>query len=110
MRNYGQRIDPEAVPEIAKRLRLLRKAVADSPTHLSAVTGITRSAWSNYETGFSRIGVDAAMRLVDAFGPATGIGLDWIYRNDETLLRANFRDQIRAIEAEEEAGGARKSA
>jgi hypothetical protein len=48
MRNYGQRIDPEAVPEIAKRLRHLRKAVADSPTQLSIQTGITRSAWSNY--------------------------------------------------------------
>jgi len=96
-RNYGQRVDPAAIPEIARRLRLLRKAVADNITQLSIQTGITRSAWSNYENGLSRIGVDAAMKL-----RIYGATLDWIYFGDEEFLRAGLRERIKA-EAEKEA-------
>ncbi|WP_420846830.1 helix-turn-helix domain-containing protein [Microvirga tunisiensis] len=72
-RNYPKRANPAAVPEIARRLRLLRRAVADSITDLSIQTGITRSVWSNHENGQSRIGVDAAMKLCERYhAPSIG--------------------------------------
>lgn len=97
-RNSHKRVDPASIPEIARRLRLLRKAVALNATELAATTGITRAAWSNYETAQARIGVDAAMKLCRAYG----VTLDWIYFGDDEFLRAHLFKRIKAVEAETE--------
>ena len=98
-RHYPKRANPAAVPEIARRLRLLRKAVADSPTHLSVTTGITRSAWSNYENGLSRIGVDAAMKLCDRYH----VSLDWIYRGLDAMIPHGLAKRLQEVAEAEEA-------
>lgn len=85
-----KRVDPNSVPEIARRLRLLRKAVASNATELVRRTGITKNAWSNYENAFARIGVDAAMKLCDRFH----LTLDWIFRGDERFLTKSFVDKL----------------
>ena len=97
-RNYPKRVNSAAVPEIARRLRLLRMAVADSITDLSTRTGITRSAWSNYENGLSRIGVDAAMKLCDTYG----ISLDWVYRGQDAMLPHGLVRRMQELAATDE--------
>jgi transcriptional regulator with XRE-family HTH domain len=97
------RIDPGSIPEISRRLRLLRKAVAVNQTELCAVTGITRAAWSNYENARDRIGVDAAMKICRTYGAT----LDWIYFGDPEFLRSGLRDRIRAVEHDEDAAPAK---
>ena len=92
-RNYPKRVNPFAVPEIAWRLRLLRVAVADNITDLCARSGITRSAWSNYENGSSRIGVDAAMKLCDTYG----VSLDWIYRGQDAMLPHGLAKRLQEV-------------
>lgn len=93
-----KRVDPNSVPEIARRLRLLRKAVASNAMELVRRTGITKNAWSNYENAFARIGVDAAMKLCKEYG----VTLDWIYFGDTEFLRERMAKKIRAV-AEQEA-------
>ena len=83
-RHYPRRVDPNSIPEIAKRLRMVHSSVAKmhpeltSHTAFAAYVGISRNAWWNYEKGHGRISVDAAMKLYERFG----VSLDWIYEND----------------------------
>jgi transcriptional regulator with XRE-family HTH domain len=98
-RNYPKRANPAAVPEIARRLRMLRMAVAESITDLSIQTGITRSAWSNYENGSSRIGVDAAMKLCDRYH----VSLDWIYRGLDAMIPHGLAKRLQEVAKAEEA-------
>jgi transcriptional regulator with XRE-family HTH domain len=96
-RKYPKRTDPATIPEIGRRLRVLRKAVAGNITELGNQTGITRSAWSNYENAISRIGVDAAMKVCDQYG----VTLDWIYRGDSGALSDDLKKRLQELEAED---------
>ena len=89
-----KRSDPSAIPEIAGRLRLFRKAVAKNQTELCTRTGITRAAWSNYENARDRIGLDAAMKLCRTYG----VTLDWIYFGGEEYLRSHLIKSLREAE------------
>lgn len=95
-----KRLDPKTLPEIARRMRLLRQTTRwegdqDNGVPLSVAefakeTGIARTMWHNIEAGFSRIGVDAAMKLCDRFH----LTLDWIFRGDERFLTKSFVDKL----------------
>ena len=93
-----KRSDPSAIPEIAGRLRLFRKAVAKNQTELCTRTGITRAAWSNYENARDRIGLDAAMKLCRTYG----VTLDWIYFGGENSPDHLIKSLRQAEEADPE--------
>ena len=57
-------------------MKLLRLTTGLSATEFARENGMGRPMWHNIETGFSRIGIDAAMKLCDKYH----ITLDWIYR------------------------------
>jgi len=61
---------------VTTRLVLLRQWQADSAAEFCRKTGISTSAWNNYETGDRRINLDTAIVLCERFG----VTLDWIYR------------------------------
>jgi transcriptional regulator with XRE-family HTH domain len=75
-RNTPTRLDPRTLPAIAHRMKLLRLTTELSAAEFARKAGMTRAMWHNIETGFSRIGIDAAMKLCDKYH----ITLDWIYR------------------------------
>jgi transcriptional regulator with XRE-family HTH domain len=88
--------EPEDVEEIAARLRLLPAALDINPTELSARSGITKQAWSNYtaDPPVGRPNLDQAFKLCRAFG----LTLDWIYRDDPSRLPHDLAKRIDALQ------------
>lgn len=84
------RLNKEAIgtAKVAARLRVTRVALKLTQAALCRNTGISTAAWNNYETGDSRIGLDAAIKLCDA----TGVTLDWLYRG---LMSSGLPNEIR---------------
>ncbi|PVE22074.1 hypothetical protein DC522_23245 [Microvirga sp. KLBC 81] len=70
------------LPAIAHRMKLLRLTTGLSVADFARETGVARTMWHNIEAGFSRIGIDAAMKLCDKYH----ITLDWIYRGQDAML------------------------
>jgi transcriptional regulator with XRE-family HTH domain len=99
-RNTPTRLDTRTLPAIAHRMKLLRLATGLSAADFARKTGMTRAMWHNIETGFSRIGIDAAMKLCDKYH----ITLDWIYRgrHDARLPRGLAKRLQEVAEAEPE--------
>jgi transcriptional regulator with XRE-family HTH domain len=75
-RNRPTRLDPRTLPALTHRMKLLRLTTGLSAADFARKTDMTRAMWHNIETGFSRVGIDAAMKLCDKYH----ITLDWIYR------------------------------
>jgi transcriptional regulator with XRE-family HTH domain len=101
------RIDREALPHIARRLRLLRLALKKSQKEFSSENGFTKSSWNAWETGRGRINLDDAMKLFHRYG----VSLVWIYLGDygvekfgadpDTMLPRHIRNAIEEIEKQE---------
>ena len=101
-RNYPRRVQPNSIPQISNRLRLLHAAVSRRQPELASCTefarfvGLSRNAWWNYVKGHGRISVDAAMRLYERLG----VSLDWIYENDTRHMPWELMSEIRLIAEE----------
>lgn len=83
-------INPESTPEIAKRLKLLRKALGYSQAFMAQLAGVTPQAWGNYEQGLRRIDIDQALVLCRA----TGVTLPFIYQGNFGILPADLLGKI----------------
>jgi transcriptional regulator with XRE-family HTH domain len=92
------RKDPKSVPEIAARVKLLRRALGLSQADMSKAAGVTERAWSNYETAYGRISLDTAFGLVRAFN----VTLDWIYLGNAAMMPHHLMQKIAEVEAAEE--------
>jgi transcriptional regulator with XRE-family HTH domain len=66
-RNTPTRVDISALPAITHRMKLLRLTTGLSVSDFAREAGLARTMWHNIEAGFSRIGVDAAMKLCDKY-------------------------------------------
>jgi hypothetical protein len=56
--------------------------------------------WHNIEAGFSRIGIDAAIKLCDKYNTS----LDWIYRGLDDMLPHGLAKRLQeVVETEPEA-------
>lgn len=80
-------IDPDTLrrQQIGKRLKALREAMGLSQVEMAELCAtdtwdITPQEWNNWERGRQRISLDKAHLVVDA----TGAGLNWIFRADES--------------------------
>jgi transcriptional regulator with XRE-family HTH domain len=103
-----KRVRPDTIPEIARRLRLLRMAVADSQAEFCRRAGISTQSWNNYERALGRINVDTAMALQRRFG----VSLDWIYLGSEASIEQlpkGLAEKMERIERELEAGEAEQA-
>lgn len=95
IRNTKARLDPRTLPAIARRMRLLRATTGLSISEFARETGIARTMWHNIESGFSRISVDAAMKLCEHFN----LTLDWIFRGEDRYL---VKDLVQKLSEAEE--------
>jgi transcriptional regulator with XRE-family HTH domain len=86
----------EGLDAIARRLRLTREALSQTQSGFCALTGISRTAWNNYERALRRISIDEALKVVRV----TGVSLDWIYRGVESALPLHLVERIRRAEAD----------
>ncbi len=97
------RVDPNTIPLIARRLRVLREAVAGNQAEFCRRVGISQTAWNNYERGRARLSINAATKIREALKIPT----DWIYFGDTVVLEAVTPRQtveaIRAVEVRDEA-------
>jgi transcriptional regulator with XRE-family HTH domain len=93
-RNTPTRLDPRTLPAIAHRMKLLRLTTGRSAADFARESGMTRAMWHNIETGFSRIGIDAAMKLCDRYH----ITLDWIYRGHDARLPRGLAKRLQEVD------------
>lgn len=96
---YGDRMDPHALDEavmndaVAARLAMIREVVSLSQVEFAGRADILPNAWNNYERGRSRIGIEAAIRLVAVYQ----VTLDYIYLGDTSNLPYRMAHAIEAL-------------
>lgn len=86
-----------ALQELAERLRLTREAMGLKQIAMARLAGISPQAWWNYENARKRISIDHAMKVCRA----TGVGLNWIYRDDASDLPVELATKIQVLQAAE---------
>jgi DNA-binding XRE family transcriptional regulator len=84
----------ESLNATGYRLRLTREAMNLSQAAFCRLSGISQTAWNNYERGQRRISVDEAFKLASF----TGVSFDWIYRGMRTTLPMQLAERIRELE------------
>lgn len=99
--------NPESRAEIGKRLRLLREALGVTQATMAKHAGLTTtSAWTNYEKGIRRIGMDYAFRLKARLNVPT----EYIYHGEMTRLPYDLAEKIHALLIVRTSRGRRKAA
>lgn len=88
-----KRIDPDSLPEIARRLRALRRVLGYSQRELAAKLGIPKNTWAGYESGKSRIVLDSAFLLYNEWQ----IDPKWVYMGIKADMK---RERMDALDAE----------
>lgn len=78
---------------IAERLRLTRAALDLNQSEFAARAGIAGNTYNQYETGKFRVSLNNAMRLAKTYR----LTLDWIYFGDNSGLRYDLADAIKAL-------------
>lgn len=95
-----KRIDPDSLPAIARRLRALRRLLADSQREFAEELGIPKNTWAGYESGKSRIPIDSALELYRRWQ----VDPKWVYLGIESgmILDREIMRRLKALLAEEE--------
>lgn len=83
--------NPYSLPEIAKRLKLLRDAMGKTQVAMGDLAGVTDKAWQNYEAGIRRIEIDAVTRL----RAALGVTSEWVYYGNVYQMPDELLDAMR---------------
>ncbi len=81
-----QHVDPDTLPEIERRLLLVRTAVlpASNPADFTRLLAFTRTASTRCEIGVARLGLTTDLVLRQKLS----VSLSWIYAgNERTLLQ-----------------------
>jgi DNA-binding XRE family transcriptional regulator len=68
----------------------LRQTTGMSQAEFAEMMGLTESQYGNFETGHTRIGIDAALALVRELR----VNLDWIYLGERAWLPAELKERI----------------
>lgn len=92
----GRVTDPYSLSEIAKRLKILRRALQKTQATMASMAGVTPQAWGNYEQGIRRIEIDAVTRL----RASTGVTSEWIYYNNGGQLPGDLETKIELAQRE----------
>lgn len=83
-------VNPYAVSEIGKRLKLLREALGKTQKTMGDLSGVTDKAWQNYEKGIRRIEIDAVTRLRENLG----ITSEWVYYGNLSQMPDDILDKM----------------
>jgi DNA-binding XRE family transcriptional regulator len=78
---------------VAMRLQLTRDALGIKQGAFAEAADIRPNTYNQYEKGKNLISLEEAHKLCDAHN----LTLDWIYRGDQSGLRASLADAIKAI-------------
>lgn len=89
---------PHSRDEVARRLKLTRKALGLRTTDVARATGIANNTWSQYEKARRYPELAQILRFVERFS----IPLDWIYRGVLLGLPTDLAKRIIEIEADPE--------
>lgn len=81
---------------IGARLELTRRAYELSQTQLCKQTGLSNSAYNNYEQGYRIPNLESALVLCEIYN----LTLDWIYRGDTAGLPLKLADALRSLKQE----------
>ena len=89
------RNSPTSPQQIGQRLALTRRALGRTTTEMCRLIGSSTggSAWTNYEMGIRRIGLDHALALCDT----CGLTLEWIYLGEIKNLRPDLQTAIQQM-------------
>lgn len=79
--------------EVARRIRLTRRALGYKGKELARSLRISAAVWSFYETGRNRFPVETALR----WGDIDGVTLEWLYDGDPTRLSVDLKRRIDAL-------------
>ena len=82
-----------ALKAIGERLRLTREAMGLTQAEFARQARVSPSAYNQYEKGRIRPAIDQAVRMREAHK----ITLDWIYCGDNSGLRVQLADAIKAL-------------
>ncbi len=88
--------NPYSLDEIAKRLRLLRRALGNTQATMGALAGVSGNAWQNYEKGLRRIDLDSVFHLETA----TGAPQEWIYRGIMARMPMELSEKLQLARRE----------
>lgn len=83
--------NPRSLEAIAARLVAIRSRFARSQAAFCQQVGIPPNTWNQYEKAKSRISLDFALRIRDAFQ----VSLDWIYDGDPSGLPMRLFDDLK---------------
>lgn len=83
--------------DIGRRLVTLREALGYNQLAFCALVGISQPAMSNYEKGFRRPDLDAAINIQ----LKTGVTLDWIYLGKRDGLPGRLLEILPPLSDEE---------
>lgn len=89
-------INPYSLPEIAKRLFLLRKALGLTQATIGRMAGVSGNAWGNYEKALRRIELDNVFQLETA----TGAPQEWVYRGIMARMPLELAQKIELAKRE----------
>ena len=84
----------EGAIAVARRLWLTRKALGVQQSAFCRLTGVSTTAWNNYERGIRRISIDEALKVC----AHTGMTLDWIYGGIRQGLPLSLAEGIAGLE------------
>lgn len=88
-----KRINPDSLPEIARRLRAVRRVTKMTQREFAEEIGIPKNTWAGYESGKSRIPIDSVIILVRRYK----ISSDWVYMG---ITGGMFSGLLKELEAE----------
>jgi transcriptional regulator with XRE-family HTH domain len=78
---------------IGERLRLTREVLGLQQNEFAARANVSETAYNGYEKGSKRPSIENAIALCEAWT----LTLDWIYRGDQSGLRYDTAEAIKAI-------------
>jgi len=90
--------DMRTVDAVARRLRVLRKALGLQQAQIADRADIKRNAYNQYDKGGRALTLAPALKLCETFG----VTLDWLFRGDLTGLPHGLAVDITRIAADPE--------
>jgi len=88
--NYEPLYPPQSRQEIGRRLKATRQALDIKSGEMADLVGVTKQAWSQYESGARRPDLTPMLAFSDRFN----ISLDWIYKGIPAQLPYTLVSQI----------------
>lgn len=91
-------VDVWGARAVGERLRLTREALGYTQAFMAIQCKMSPQAWNNNERGADRLGLNSALRLVQAFAHH-GVDLNWIYNGRLDGIAPDLQEKIVRLRA-----------